>query len=41
MSYDIFHLSYKAQYADETFKNLKYNDIPIQYLYHIDEFIDK
>ena len=22
-------------------KNLKYNDIPIQYLYHIDEFIDK
>ena len=24
MSYDIFHLSYKEQYADETFKNLKY-----------------
>ena len=22
-------------------KNLKYNDIPIQYLYHIDEFLDK
>jgi len=22
-------------------KNLKYNDIPIQYLYHIDEIIDK
>ena len=24
MSYDIFHLSYKEHYADETFKNLKY-----------------
>ena len=24
MSYDIFHLSYKELYADETFKNLKY-----------------
>ena len=22
-------------------KNLKYNDIPIEYLYHIDDFIDK